>query len=257
MRECRGHKTRQSRRHKTGPLQRGLQKTLFIAIQHLFADLCFAQGFVRCLDRVRLWQRLRLRGFNRGYILCACQRAPGLNLDPNGGKTGQNAPYHKHLRTLTPRVWFRKQAPDRPMAALRNDMTDTPRSFQEIILRLQAYWAAKGCAIMQPYDMEVGAGTFHPATTLRALGSVPWAAAYVQPSRRPTDGRYGENPNRLQHYYQYQVFIKPNPPDLQALYLGSLEAISIDMDMHDIRFVEDDWESPTLGAWGAWLGSLV
>ncbi len=103
---------------------------------------------------------------------------------------------------------------------------------------------------MQPYDMEVGAGTFHPATTLRALGDQPWAAAYVQPSRRPTDGRYGENPNRLQHYYQYQVLIKPSPPDLQALYLGSLEAIGIDAHLHDIRFVEDDWESPTLGAWG-------
>ncbi|KCV83280.1 glycyl-tRNA ligase subunit alpha [Actibacterium atlanticum] len=130
------------------------------------------------------------------------------------------------------------------------DMSDTPRSFQEIILRLQNYWAAKGCAVLQPYDMEVGAGTFHPATTLRSLGATPWAAAYVQPSRRPTDGRYGENPNRLQHYYQYQVLIKPSPPDLQALYLGSLEAIGIDMAMHDIRFVEDDWESPTLGAWG-------
>ena len=129
-------------------------------------------------------------------------------------------------------------------------MTDKPRSFQEIILRLQTYWAAKGCAILQPYDMEVGAGTFHPATTLRALGSKPWAAAYVQPSRRPTDGRYGENPNRLQHYYQYQVIIKPSPPDLQDLYLGSLKAIGIDAAVHDIRFVEDDWESPTLGAWG-------
>ncbi len=127
---------------------------------------------------------------------------------------------------------------------------DTPRSFQEIILRLQTYWAGQGCAMLQPYDMEVGAGTFHPATTLRALGSKPWAAAYVQPSRRPTDGRYGENPNRLQHYYPYQVLIKPSPPDLQALYLGSLAAIGIDMKMHDIRFVEDDWESPTLGAWG-------
>jgi glycyl-tRNA synthetase alpha chain len=126
----------------------------------------------------------------------------------------------------------------------------TPRSFQEIILRLMTYWASKGCAVLQPYDMEVGAGTFHPATTLRALGSKPWAAAYVQPSRRPTDGRYGENPNRLQHYYQYQVLIKPSPPDLQALYLGSLAAIGIDLGLHDIRFVEDDWESPTLGAWG-------
>jgi len=125
-----------------------------------------------------------------------------------------------------------------------------PQSFQEIILRLQAYWAEQGCAVLQPYDMEVGAGTFHPATTLRALGSQPWAAAYVQPSRRPTDGRYGENPNRLQHYYQYQVLIKPSPPNLQDLYLGSLAAIGIDMELHDIRFVEDDWESPTLGAWG-------
>jgi glycyl-tRNA synthetase alpha chain len=130
-------------------------------------------------------------------------------------------------------------------------MTPTPpRSFQEIILRLQGYWAEKGCAILQPYDMEVGAGTFHPATTLRALGPRPWAAAYVQPSRRPTDGRYGENPNRLQHYYQFQVIIKPSPPDLQDLYLGSLAAIGIDAGLHDIRFVEDDWESPTLGAWG-------
>ena len=125
-----------------------------------------------------------------------------------------------------------------------------PRSFQEIILRLQAYWAEKGCALMQPYDMEVGAGTFHPATTLRSLGSTHWAAAYVQPSRRPTDGRYGDSPNRWQHYYQFQVIIKPSPPDLQDLYLGSLRAIGIDMDLHDIRFVEDDWESPTLGAWG-------
>ncbi|MDP2084901.1 MAG: glycine--tRNA ligase subunit alpha [Gemmobacter sp.] len=130
------------------------------------------------------------------------------------------------------------------------DSAAKPRSFQEIILRLQNYWAAKGCAVLQPYDMEVGAGTFHPATTLRALGSRPWAAAYVQPSRRPTDGRYGENPNRLQHYYQYQVIIKPSPPDMQDLYLGSLRAIGLDPSLHDIRFVEDDWESPTLGAWG-------
>ncbi|MFO7854576.1 MAG: glycine--tRNA ligase subunit alpha [Paracoccaceae bacterium] len=129
-------------------------------------------------------------------------------------------------------------------------MSDAPRSFQEIVLRLQTYWAGQGCAVLQPYDMEVGAGTFHPATTLRALGARPWAAAYVQPSRRPTDGRYGDNPNRLQHYYQFQVLVKPSPSDLQALYLGSLEAIGIPMDLHDIRFVEDDWESPTLGAWG-------
>ncbi len=131
-----------------------------------------------------------------------------------------------------------------------SDAVIPPRSFQEIILRLQTYWAAQGCAVLQPYDLEVGAGTFHPATTLRALGSKPWAVAYVQPSRRPTDGRYGENPNRLQHYYQFQVLIKPSPPDLQDLYLGSLAAIGIDSALHDIRFVEDDWESPTLGAWG-------
>ena len=129
-------------------------------------------------------------------------------------------------------------------------MTEAPRSFQGLILALQSYWAAKGCAILQPYDMEVGAGTFHPATTLRALGPRRWAAAYVQPSRRPTDGRYGDNPNRLQHYYQFQVLMKPSPPDFQELYLGSLEAIGLDMSMHDVRFVEDDWESPTLGAWG-------
>ncbi|MCO5134171.1 MAG: glycine--tRNA ligase subunit alpha [Phyllobacteriaceae bacterium] len=124
------------------------------------------------------------------------------------------------------------------------------RSFQGLILTLHRYWAEYGCAVLQPYDMEVGAGTFHPATTLRALGPKAWNAAYVQPSRRPTDGRYGENPNRLQHYYQYQVLLKPSPPDLQELYLGSLKAIGIDTDLHDIRFVEDDWESPTLGAWG-------
>ncbi len=124
------------------------------------------------------------------------------------------------------------------------------KSFQDLILTLHQYWAAQGCVILQPYDMEVGAGTFHPATTLRSVGPKPWAAAYVQPSRRPKDGRYGENPNRLQHYYQYQVIIKPSPPDLQELYLGSLGAIGIDPKLHDIRFVEDDWESPTLGAWG-------
>ncbi len=123
-------------------------------------------------------------------------------------------------------------------------------SFQDLILTLHQYWGERGCVILQPYDMEVGAGTFHPATTLRSVGPRPWAAAYVQPSRRPKDGRYGENPNRLQHYYQYQVIIKPSPPDLQDLYLGSLYAISIDPRVHDIRFVEDDWESPTLGAWG-------
>ncbi|HEY0328533.1 MAG TPA: glycine--tRNA ligase subunit alpha [Rhodopseudomonas sp.] len=124
------------------------------------------------------------------------------------------------------------------------------RSFQGLILALQRYWADYGCVILQPYDMEVGAGTFHPATTLRALGPRPWRAAYVQPSRRPKDGRYGENPNRLQHYYQFQVILKPSPPDIQELYLKSLAAIGVDSHLHDIRFVEDDWESPTLGAWG-------
>ncbi len=124
------------------------------------------------------------------------------------------------------------------------------RSFQDLILLLQRYWAGHGCVILQPYDMEVGAGTFHPATTLRALGPKPWRAAYVQPSRRPTDGRYGENPNRLQHYYQLQVILKPSPENIQQLYLDSLAAIGIDEHTHDIRFVEDDWESPTLGAWG-------
>ncbi|MFD2237230.1 glycine--tRNA ligase subunit alpha [Aureimonas populi] len=124
------------------------------------------------------------------------------------------------------------------------------RSFQGLILALHRYWADYGCVVLQPYDMEVGAGTFHPATTLRALGPKSWNAAYVQPSRRPKDGRYGENPNRLQHYYQYQVILKPNPTNLQELYLGSLKAIGIDTGRHDVRFVEDDWESPTLGAWG-------
>lgn len=124
------------------------------------------------------------------------------------------------------------------------------RSFQGLILALHNYWADYGCVVLQPYDMEVGAGTFHPATTLRSLGPRPWNAAYVQPSRRPKDGRYGENPNRLQHYYQYQVILKPNPSNLQELYLGSLKAIGLDPLVHDIRFVEDDWESPTLGAWG-------
>jgi glycyl-tRNA synthetase alpha chain len=130
-------------------------------------------------------------------------------------------------------------------------LTDVkPPSFHQLILTLHDYWSAHGCLILQPYDMVMGAGTFHPATTLRALGPTPWNAAFVQPCRRPTDGRYGENPNRLQHYYQYQVVLKPSPADIQDLYLGSLKAIGIDMLKHDIRFVEDDWESPTLGAWG-------
>ena len=133
-------------------------------------------------------------------------------------------------------------------------------SFQSLILDLQRFWAGQGCVILQPYDIEVGAGTFHPATALRALGPEPWHAAYVQPSRRPTDGRYGENPNRLQHFYQLQVILKPAPADSQDLYLASLAAIGIDAGLHDIRFVEDDWESPTLGAWGlgweVWLDGM-
>jgi len=133
-------------------------------------------------------------------------------------------------------------------------------SFQDIIMNLQSFWGKNGCVILQPYDMEVGAGTFHPATTLRSLGPKPWKAAYVQPSRRPTDGRYGENPNRLQHYYQYQVIIKPSPKNIKQLYLKSLSTIGIDVKNHDIRFVEDDWESPTLGAaglgWEVWCDGM-
>jgi glycyl-tRNA synthetase alpha chain len=133
-------------------------------------------------------------------------------------------------------------------------------TFQGLILALQRYWASKGCVVLQPLDMEVGAGTFHPATFLRAIGPEPWSAAYVQPSRRPTDGRYGDNPNRLQHYYQFQVVIKPSPLEIQDLYLGSLRMLGIDPLVHDIRFVEDDWESPTLGAWGlgweVWLNGM-
>jgi glycyl-tRNA synthetase alpha chain len=133
-------------------------------------------------------------------------------------------------------------------------------TFQELILKLQSYWSKRGCVLLQPYDMEVGAGTFHTATFLRAIGPEPWNAAYVQPSRRPKDGRYGENPNRLQHYYQFQVAMKPSPVDLQDLYLGSLKALGVDLRKNDIRFVEDDWESPTLGAWGlgweVWLNGM-
>ena len=133
-------------------------------------------------------------------------------------------------------------------------------SFQDIVINLQKYWSKQGCIILQPYDIEVGAGTFHPATTLRSLGSRSWKAAYVQPSRRPTDGRYGENPNRLQHYYQYQVIIKPSPDKIKQMYLRSLESIGINVKSHDIRFVEDDWESPTLGAaglgWEVWCDGM-
>jgi glycyl-tRNA synthetase alpha chain len=137
-----------------------------------------------------------------------------------------------------------------PMSSAADASLNPATSFQALILTLQDFWARQGCVILQPYDMEVGAGTFHPATTLRSLGPRPWRAAYVQPSRRPKDGRYGENPNRLQHYYQYQVILKPSPNNLQELYLDSLKAIGVDMALHDVRFVEDDWESPTLGAWG-------
>jgi glycyl-tRNA synthetase alpha chain len=133
-------------------------------------------------------------------------------------------------------------------------------TFQDLVLELQRYWAQAGCVLMQPLDMEVGAATFHPATFLRAIGPEPWSAAYVQPCRRPTDGRYGENPFRLQHYYQFQVVIKPSPPDIQDLYLDSLRAIGVDPTVHDVRFVEDNWESPTLGAWGlgweVWLNGM-
>ena len=139
-------------------------------------------------------------------------------------------------------------------------MSERPTTFQGLILALQNYWDRQGCALLQPYDMEVGAGTFHPATFLRAIGPEPWRSAYVQPSRRPTDGRYGENPNRLQHYYQYQVVLKPSPLEIQELYLGSLRELGIDPLVHDIRFVEDNWESPTLGAWGlgweVWLNGM-
>ncbi len=135
-------------------------------------------------------------------------------------------------------------------ASERHTSPDRPKSFQDLILTLQRFWADQGCVILQPYDSEMGAATFHPATVLRALGPKPWRTAFVQPCRRPTDGRYGENPNRFQHYYQLQVVLKPSPENLQELYLQSLAAIGIDSSVHDIRFVEDDWESPTLGAWG-------
>src|SRR6516225_5210948 len=164
----------------------------------------------------------------------------------------------------TPRIWHlagsavpmsppcRQVAAD-PIARCRGNseaLKRTVLSFQSLIRELQRFWAKQGCVILQPYDLEVGAGTFHPATALRALGPEPWRAAYVQPSRRPSDGRYGENPNRLQHYYQLQVILKPAPVESQELYLASLGAVGIDARLHDIRFVEDDWESPTLGAWG-------
>ncbi len=147
-----------------------------------------------------------------------------------------------------PQSSAKKSSPDAATPALAE--LDPKHSFQDLILTLQRFWGAQGCVILQPYDMEVGAGTFHPATTLRSLGPKSWNAAYVQPSRRPKDGRYGENPNRMQHYYQFQVIMKPSPPNILDLYLKSLDAIGIDTTVNDIRFVEDDWESPTLGAWG-------
>jgi glycyl-tRNA synthetase alpha chain len=156
-------------------------------------------------------------------------------------------------------LWCAAQHGGKPKTHAKEAMTETlvtaqprkaPLSFQDIILTLHSFWSAQGCVILQPYDMEMGAGTFHPATTLRALGPDNWKAAYVQPSRRPSDGRYGENPNRLQHYYQYQVILKPSPADPQALLIESYKALGIDPTLHDIRFVEDDWESPTIGAWG-------
>jgi glycyl-tRNA synthetase alpha chain len=168
------------------------------------------------------------------------------------------------LRRCRGRRWpARKErytaAPFRP-GRERVSQTSPPRTFQDLILALQKYWADQGCVVLQPYDMPMGAGTFHAATFLRAIGPEPWSAAYVQPSRRPTDGRYGENPNRLQHYYQFQVVIKPSPDQIQDLYLGSLRALGVDPLVHDIRFVEDNWESPTLGAWGlgweVWLNGM-
>ncbi|GAA5263681.1 glycyl-tRNA synthetase alpha chain [Acidiphilium sp. MT5] len=156
-----------------------------------------------------------------------------------------------HCENAFPYVKIHQHGFKHASMAETNDMPSTSAlSFQDIILTLHRFWARQGCVILQPYDMEMGAGTFHPATTLRALGDTPWRAAYVQPSRRPADGRYGENPNRLQHYYQYQVIIKPSPADAQDLLLESYRAIGLDPKRHDFRFVEDDWESPTLGAWG-------
>ena len=155
---------------------------------------------------------------------------------------------------IVPRNHQIESAPDMPTTTKASKSAAAglrpKESFQDLILTLQQFWGAQGCVVLQPYDMEVGAGTFHPATTLRALGPKPWNAAYVQPSRRPKDGRYGENPNRMQHYYQFQVIMKPSPPDILDLYLQSLDAIGIDTSVNDIRFVEDEWESPTLGAWG-------
>ena len=157
-------------------------------------------------------------------------------------------------------MYSKKNLFGKDMVSKKNKIKPKFQTFQDTIINLQKYWSKHGCIILQPYDMEVGAGTFHPATTLRSLGPKPWKAAYVQPSRRPTDGRYGDNPNRLQHYYQFQVIIKPSPSNIKKLYLNSLSVIGIDHKNHDIRFVEDDWESPTLGAaglgWEVWCDGM-
>ena len=157
-------------------------------------------------------------------------------------------------------MYWKKNLFGKDMVSKKNKIKPKFQTFQDTILNLQKYWSKHGCIILQPYDMEVGAGTFHPATTLRSLGPKPWKAAYVQPSRRPTDGRYGDNPNRLQHYYQFQVIIKPSPSNIKKLYLNSLSAIGINHKNHDIRFIEDDWESPTLGAaglgWEVWCDGM-
>ena len=157
-------------------------------------------------------------------------------------------------------MYWKKNLFGKDMVSKKNKIKPKFQTFQDTIINLQKYWSKHGCIILQPYDMEVGAGTFHPATTLRSLGPKPWKAAYVQPSRRPTDGRYGDNPNRLQHYYQFQVIIKPSPSNIKKLYLNSLTAIGIDHKNHDIRFIEDDWESPTLGAaglgWEVWCDGM-
>ena len=157
-------------------------------------------------------------------------------------------------------TFLKKDPSGKDMVFKKKNKRPKYQSFQDTILNLQKYWSKQGCVILQPYDMEVGAGTFHPATTLRSLGPKPWKAAYVQPSRRPTDGRYGDNPNRLQHYYQFQVLIKPSPENIKKLYLNSLTVIGINYKEHDIRFVEDDWESPTLGAaglgWEVWCDGM-
>ena len=157
-------------------------------------------------------------------------------------------------------MYWKKNLFGKDMVSKKNKIKPKFQTFQDTIINLQKYWSKHGCIILQPYDMEVGAGTFHPATTLRSLGPKPWKAAYVQPSRRPTDGRYGDNPNRLQHYYQFQVIIKPSPSNIKKLYLNSLSAIGINHKNHDIRFIEDDWESPTLGAaglgWEVWCDGM-